>query len=180
MTASASWVRDGESSPRSPKLRRVDWHKRALLAIAETAPGPRRGWEPIFDQEITSAGGSVARASGGTRTIAFTDPAVALECAIRIQQALDGRDSGRLAMSLHGGTVIQEGDAVFGRNVMIACGVAKVAGAGEVLATRELRDLVPDAAARFSPAGTVTLEGVRGTLELFSVMWRTSDRGEGE
>jgi len=153
-----------------------------LVASAGRSEGPAsRSWEAMFDSTVSAMSGSLARSSCASRTAAFTDTAAAVECAIRLQRLLSDRDvdqaneeaSAHVALALHTGEVIREGDSVYGRNVVLACRLADHAAPGEVLATRPVLNALAGATAeRFRVAGSVALVGVRDPQELFRVAWR--------
>jgi adenylate cyclase len=65
-----------------------------------------------------------------------------------------------------GGVVERDGD-VFGRTVNLAARISGVAGAGEVLVTRETVEAVDDERLAFTHYGNVPLKGVAAPVELY-------------
>jgi class 3 adenylate cyclase len=70
---------------------------------------------------------------------------------------------------LHTGEVESDGAGVAGLAVHIGARVAATAGAGEVVASSTVRDLVAGSGIEFEDRGTHELKGVPGGWHLFSV-----------
>ena len=97
----------------------------------------------------------------------FDGPGRALESA---QQLIE-----RLAMigisirvGVHTGEIEQRGDDIGGLNVHITARIQNLAGAGEILASRTVADLmVGNADVRFVSQGRESLKGIPGDWEIF-------------
>ena len=61
------------------------------------------------------------------------------------------------------------GDDVGGIAVHIGARVASLAGAGEVLVSRTVKDLVAGSGLRFADRGSQTLKGVPGEWQIYAV-----------
>jgi class 3 adenylate cyclase len=61
------------------------------------------------------------------------------------------------------------GDDVGGIAVHIGARVASLAGAGEVLVSRTVKDLVAGSGLRFADRGSQTLKGVPGEWQMYAV-----------
>jgi class 3 adenylate cyclase len=70
---------------------------------------------------------------------------------------------------LHTGEVELRGDDVGGIAVHIGARVAAVAGAGEVLVSRTVKDLVAGSGIAFTDRGSHTLKGVPDEWQLYAV-----------
>jgi class 3 adenylate cyclase len=70
---------------------------------------------------------------------------------------------------LHTGEVETRGDDISGIAVHLAARVAATAGAGEVLVSRTVVDLVAGSGLAFTARGGHALKGVPGEWELFAV-----------
>jgi class 3 adenylate cyclase len=120
----------------------------------------RRQLERFHGREVNTTGdGFVAT---------FDGPARAIRCATAIRDAVRalGID---VRAGLHTGEVeMREGD-ISGIAVHLAARVAAAAGAGEVLVSRTVVDLVAGSGLSFTPRGAHTLKGVPGEWELFAV-----------
>jgi len=120
----------------------------------------RRQLERFQGREVNTTGdGFVAT---------FDGPARAIRCATSIRDAVRalGVD---VRAGLHTGEVETRGDDISGIAVNLAARVASAAGAGEVLVSRTVVDLVAGSGLSFAARGAHTLKGVPGEWELFAV-----------
>jgi class 3 adenylate cyclase len=96
----------------------------------------------------------------------FDGPARAVRCALAIRESL--RAIGiEVRAGLHTGECEFVGPKVSGIAVHIGARIMGVAGPGQVLVSRTVRDLVVGSNLRFEPAGERKLKGVAGKWELF-------------
>jgi len=70
---------------------------------------------------------------------------------------------------LHTGEIEVRGDGIAGMAVHICARVSALAGAGEVLVSSTVKDLVVGSGFEFDQRGEHELKGVPGTWRLFSV-----------
>jgi class 3 adenylate cyclase len=111
--------------------------------------------------EVDTAGdGVLATFDGSTR---------AVRCAIAIGRAAGGLDLDVRA-GVHTGEVELLGDGIAGIAVHVGARVCSNSGAGEVLVTSTLRDLVAGSGLEFEARGAHELKGVPGSVELFAVV----------
>ena len=120
----------------------------------------RRQLERFHGHEVNTTGdGFLAR---------FDGPARAIRCAMAIRDVL--RSLGlEVRAGVHTGEVELHDDAISGIAVHIAARVAAAAGAGEVLVSRIVVDLVAGSGLSFASRGEHTLKGVAGEWGLFAV-----------
>jgi class 3 adenylate cyclase len=98
----------------------------------------------------------------------FDGPARAIECASAIREEV--RELGvELRAGLHTGECEPLGDDVGGMAVHIGARVCALAGAGEVLVSGTVKDLVVGSGIEFSDRGVQTLKGVPDAWRLFAV-----------
>ena len=97
----------------------------------------------------------------------FDAPTRALRCAFALGTALERMDM-PIRAAIHSGEVEVRGDDLGGMGVHIASRVLTMAGAGQVVVTRTVRDLATGTDLAFRGLGAATLRGVPGTWELFS------------
>jgi pimeloyl-ACP methyl ester carboxylesterase len=98
----------------------------------------------------------------------FDGPARAIRCAVAIRDAV-GALGLEVRAGVHTGEVeMREGD-ISGIAVHLAARVAATAGAGEVLVSRTLVDLVAGSGLSFTDRGEHALKGVPGEWRLFAV-----------
>jgi adenylate cyclase len=108
----------------------------------------------------------------GLLMLAFSSARRAVECAIDVQRSLDR--SGlpvRVRAGLNTGEVIAEERGYFGRTVFVASRVAGDAAGAEILVTELTRNLVGEHEVPFRERGPHTLRGLKGTHNLYEVVW---------
>jgi class 3 adenylate cyclase len=135
--------------------------------------GDRR-WRTLLDQFIgtverhvlTQRGTMVGRAGDGILAT-FDGPARAIRCAWAIRDALRlvGLD---VRSGLHTGEVTHRNGDVAGIAVHIGARVSELAGPGEVLVTRTVRDLVAGSGIAFHERGEYPLRGVAENWALYA------------
>jgi class 3 adenylate cyclase len=99
----------------------------------------------------------------------FDGPARAIRCACAVRDSV--RSAGvEIRVGLHTGEVQIFGDTYSGLGVHIGARVGAQAGAGEVLVSRTVVDLVVGSGIAFTERGEHELKGVPGRWKLFSVV----------
>jgi class 3 adenylate cyclase len=98
----------------------------------------------------------------------FDGPTRAAECARAIADAMPGLGV-EVRAGLHTGEVELIGDDVGGIAVHVAARIAALAGGGEVLASRTVRDLAVGSGVEFTSAGRHELKGVPDEWEVYRV-----------
>lgn len=98
----------------------------------------------------------------------FDGPARAIRCACAIRDELGGIGI-EVRAGVHTGEVELLGDDVGGMAVNIGARVGALAGAGEVLVSSTVRELVVGSGIEFSDRGAHPLKGVPGEWRLFAV-----------
>jgi len=138
-----------------------------------TTLGDRR-WRDLLDQhdalirrEVERARGRVVKSTGDGTLATFDGPARAVRCAQAIVAGI--RTLGvETRVGLHTGECERRGDDVGGIAVHIAARVAALAGAGEVLCSGTVRDLVAGSGLDFEARGRQELRGLPGQWALFA------------
>jgi class 3 adenylate cyclase/pimeloyl-ACP methyl ester carboxylesterase len=129
--------------------------------------------ERLLRSEVEALGGRVVKLIGDGSLSTFHGPARAIRCAERLSAA--ARERGiEIRAGLHTGECEVLEDDIAGIAVHIAARVSSLAGAGEVLVSRTVRDLVTGSGIELEPRGEYELKGVPGTWELFAVGARVS------
>jgi class 3 adenylate cyclase len=98
----------------------------------------------------------------------FDGPARAVRCAVAASRSVEALGL-QIRAGVHTGEVEVAGDDVRGIAVHIGARVAGLAGAGEVLVSRTVRDLVAGSGIGFFERGTFELKGVPGGWEVYTV-----------
>jgi class 3 adenylate cyclase/pimeloyl-ACP methyl ester carboxylesterase len=136
--------------------------------------GDRR-WREVLDahdavvrQELERAGGREVKTTGDGFLAVFDGPARAVTCAQAIARSV--RAFGiEIRAGVHTGETEVRGDDVAGMAVHIGARVMAFAGAGEVLVTSTVRDLVVGSGIQFEDRGRHALKGVPGEWQLLAV-----------
>jgi pimeloyl-ACP methyl ester carboxylesterase len=111
--------------------------------------------------------GREIKSTGDGFLAAFDGPARAVRCAQAIVDAVTALDLDVRAGAHTGEVELRDAD-IGGLAVHIAARVAALAGAGEVLTSRTVKDLVAGSGIAFTSRGTHALRGVPGQWELFA------------
>ena len=136
--------------------------------------GDRR-WAELLDAHDRLAGELVDRFGGwlvkstGDGVLAIFDrPGRAIRCATALRDRLQ-RSGVEIRAGLHTGEVQFRGSDVGGIAIHIAARVMATAGAGEILVSRTVHDLVAGADGALDDRGVHTLRGMAGEWQLFAV-----------
>jgi len=134
--------------------------------------GDRR-WRELLDRhddaaraELERHQGRLVKTTGDGLLATFDGPARAIRCATALRDVLPVP----IRAGLHTGEVELRGDDVGGIAVHIGARVAGVAGSGEVLVSRTVKDLVAGSGIEFVDRGAHELKGVPDEWQLFAVL----------
>lgn len=136
--------------------------------------GDRRWRELLEDhdllvrEEIERFGGREVKSRGDGFLATFDGPERAVRCARSICERAEGIGM-QVRAGLHTGECEIVGPDVAGLTVHIGARLADVAGPGEVLVSKVVRDLVVGSALEFSRRGNLQLHGVPGRWSVFAV-----------
>ncbi len=142
-----------------------DWRWRDLLA----------GHHAVVRKELERSRGREIETHGDGFLATFDGPARAIRCACAITQAVEPLGLA-LRTGLHTGECEVMGERVSGLAVHISARVAAQAGAGEVIVSSTVKDLVAGSGLRFQDRGLHALKGVPGEWRLFAVDWAGSQQ----
>jgi len=137
-----------------------------------------RGWRDLLDTHDELAGrlverwgGRLVKTTGDGILATFDGPGRAIGCAGTLRDELRGIGT-QIRAGLHTGEVELRGDDVGGIAVNIAARIMATAGAGEIVVSRTVRDLVAGSDITLQDRGSQRLKGVEGAWELFAVVSR--------
>ncbi|MBI3454419.1 MAG: adenylate/guanylate cyclase domain-containing protein [Candidatus Rokubacteria bacterium] len=144
-------------------------------ATAHAARIGDRRWRDLLEsyhtlvrRELGRFRGHEVDTAGDGFLATFDGPARAVRCACAVSDAV--RTLGiEIRAGLHTGECEVMGDKVGGIAVHIGARVAATAGAGEILVSHTVKDLVAGAGLRFADRGVHPLKGVPGEWRLFAV-----------
>jgi pimeloyl-ACP methyl ester carboxylesterase/class 3 adenylate cyclase len=113
-------------------------------------------------------GGTVVKSTGDGHLTTFDGPTQAIRCAEDLRA--DAETLGiEIRAGIHTGECELMGTDIGGIAVHIAARILGQAGAGEILVSRTVRDLVVGSGTGFEDRGSVELRGVPGTWQLLAV-----------
>ena len=143
-------------------------------STAKAAELGDRAWRDLLTRHDQLVRGQVARFRGREVDMAgdgifatFDGPARAVRCASAIEDGLEALGLEARA-GVHTGEIEQASGGVRGIAVHIAARIAASAGAGEVLVSGTVKDLVAGSGIAFEERGEHELDGVPGTWRLFA------------
>jgi pimeloyl-ACP methyl ester carboxylesterase/class 3 adenylate cyclase len=122
----------------------------------------------VVRRELDRSRGREIDTAGDGFFMTFDGPARAIRCATTLEGAI-GRLGLRIRTGIHTGECERVGDKVGGLGVVIGARVAALAGAGEILVSRTVRDLVVGSDLIFEDAGERELKGVPDQWHLYRV-----------
>jgi class 3 adenylate cyclase len=132
------------------------------------------GWHDRQLRELIEGhGGEVIKQTGDGYFAAFQSPGPALDAAVAIQRSLDEHEplAPDVRIGLHtGGAFHREDDDYAGQGVHTAARIGALAGAGEILVSKDS----VDGASRYplSPAHALELKGLEEPVAVCQVRWR--------
>jgi len=132
-------------------------------------------WRQILDahdrlaaDRVTECGGNMVKNTGDGMLATFGGPSAALEAAQSVREAMAGLAI-EIRAGVHTGEVeLRDGD-IGGIAVHIGARIASLAGPGEILVSRTVKDLVTGSGLCFEDRHEHDLKGVPGTWELFAL-----------
>ena len=124
--------------------------------------------DALVSEELERFRGRVVKFTGDGVLATFDGPARAIRCACAIRDAVQALGV-EVRAGLHTGEIELRGDDVSGIAVHTAQRVSSLAGAGEVLVSRTVADLLAGSDFDFHERGEHELKGLTGTWRLFSV-----------
>jgi pimeloyl-ACP methyl ester carboxylesterase len=134
-----------------------------------------RAWQELLEQhdrlvrtELDRYDGHEVKHTGDGFLATFDGPARAIRCARAIRRSLRELDL-EIRTGLHTGECEPHGKDLAGLAVHIGARVMAQAGAGEILVSSTVKDLVADSEIKLRPRGVHKLKGAPGDWELFAL-----------
>ena len=122
----------------------------------------------LIRSELATFKGREVKTTGDGFLVTFDSPGRAVQCARAIRDGV-GRLGLDIRAGLHTGECELSGADVAGIAVHIASRVQSLAGAGEILVSGTVRDLVAGSGLPFEDRGRHSLKGIEGEWPLFAV-----------
>jgi class 3 adenylate cyclase len=133
------------------------------------------GWQALLSRhhaavraETLRCEGTEVDTAGDGFFVRFDSPALALECARSVREAVK-RLGLELRVGMHTGECELQGRALTGMAVHVAARIQGLAGAGDILVSSTVRDIVVGSNTRFEDRGQHSLKGTPGEWRLFSL-----------
>jgi class 3 adenylate cyclase len=144
----------------------------------EAAEEFRQNHFGLLRSAVAAAGGSEVKTTGDGLMIVFSSVSAALECGVRIQQAVElhNRDAVdplaiRIGIS-HGEMERTEDDDYYGSTVVVAARLCAAAEGGQILVTDVVRTLAGERGGHtFSPLGSLEFKGLGAPVATVEVAW---------
>ena len=128
----------------------------------------RSAHERAVELAVESRGGRLLTVTGDGTLSVFDGPTQAVRCAQVICR--EAEDLGiAVRAGIHTGELERDSMNVTGLTVHTGARVSAAAGAGQILVSRTVRDLVAGSGLTFDSVGEHDLKGIPGTWELFAV-----------
>jgi len=134
-----------------------------------------RQWGVLLDAHdraarelVDRSGGRLVKSTGDGILATFDSPGAAIGCATALRDRLREVEV-EIRAGLHTGEVQPRGADVGGIAVHVAARVMGAAGAGEVLVSRTVRDLVAGSDVALEDRGSHALKGIGGEWQLFAI-----------
>ena len=124
--------------------------------------------DKLVDRVLTKYGGSRVKHTGDGVFALFDGPTKAARCALELTPALASRGIS-IRVGIHVGECERRGDEWSGMAVHIGARIGALAGAGEVLASRTVRDLSAGSGLTFEDRGSHRLKGIPEEVNIFHV-----------
>jgi class 3 adenylate cyclase len=131
---------------------------------------------------IETHGGKIIKTIGDAIMASFADPGPAVECCVRMQEALQNHNSQRqdrerirVRMGLHFGQAVMDEKDLFGDMVNTAARVEARANGEEILISGELKQQLSAAGLPLVFLGSETVKGKKRKIDFYLVNWNGRD-----
>jgi eukaryotic-like serine/threonine-protein kinase len=147
--------------------------------------GEQRWFETVRDhnavvRELTkSHDGTVVKSQGDGFMLAFSSAHAAVRCAIEMERTFGARSRSaeplRVRIGVHSGSVIEDADDFYGRNVVLAARIADSAGGGEILVSGVVKQYTEsDQSLDFEDRGSFRFKGLHGEHAVYALLWQAA------
>ena len=125
-------------------------------------------------REVLKAHGGIEVKTMGDGFMASFGVTKAVECAIALQHAFNGREGEPLSVrvGLNAGEPIEEDGDLFGATVILASRIAGRAEGGEILVADTVRGLCSGKGFLFADRGEFVAKGIEEPVRVYEVSWR--------
>lgn len=129
-----------------------------------------RRFQKELEEQVTTHRGTVVNFYGDGALCTFQTPIEAVRCAIRLQNDFKTDPHVPVRVGIHSGTVMQEGDKIFGDSVNLTSRIESMGVVGSVLLSKKVRDDIKNHAdLTLQSLGTFHFKNVEESLEVYAV-----------
>lgn len=154
----------------------AEGYSRAMEADEVTALGALRAARGVFSRFIERHHGRIANTAGDGLIAEFPSVVEAVQCAIEVQQELDGLDVSqtnglRFRIGVHLGDVMVDGEDLLGEGVNLAARLQTMAEPGSILISQQVYDQVQKKlSVNFEYVGERRPKNLVDSVTVYSVM----------
>lgn len=134
-----------------------------------------RAWKELLDthdavaaDRVAASGGRLIKTTGDGLLATFDGPSAGIEAALAIRNSVSPFDV-QIRSGVHTGEVELRGRDVGGIGVHIGARIAALAGPGEILVSRTVKDLVTGSGITLQDRGNHTLKGITDEWQVYAV-----------
>ena len=129
-----------------------------------------RAFQTNITKEVINHSGEVVNFYGDGALCTFSSPLDAMRCAIALQSEFQSGDVVPVRVGIHMGTVVQEGDKVFGDSVNITSRIESMGIPGAILVSKRVRDELKNQPDILLPSlGQFEFKNVEEPMEIFAL-----------
>jgi class 3 adenylate cyclase len=165
-----------DGSRRAKRLLVTVFHTDVVQSTATGAARGESGWRDMFEryhaivrEELRRHGGAEIDTAGDGFYASFDTPSSAIDCAVAMRDRLRGELRIEVRTGIHTGECEVIAGKIGGLAVVIGGRIRDRAGAGDVLVSRTVKDLVVGTGFLFAERGAATLKGVPGEWDIYAV-----------
>lgn len=170
------FVTGSRPAPRTDRVLATVMFTDIVDSTRQAAEHGDRHWHDLLDAHdrnvrtaLQRAAGREVKTTGDGFVATFDGPARAIRCAGEIRERLRALGL-EVRVGLHTGEVELRGNDIAGIAANIAARIESLAGPGEILASRTVRDLVAGSGLRFEDRGAHALKGVPDDWQIYAVV----------
>lgn len=129
-----------------------------------------RRFQSTITDEVQNHAGEIGNFYGDGALCIFNSPIEAMRCAIALQTSFGKDEKVPVRVGIHSGTVIQEGEKVFGDSVNIAARIESMGIPGSILVSKRVRDELKNHPDILLPSlGSFDFKNVEESMEVFAL-----------
>ena len=123
-----------------------------------------------LNEQVELFGGQIVNFYGDGALCTFQSPLDAMRCAIQLQSEFQNEPSVPVRIGIHSGTVVIEGEKVYGNSVNIASRIESMGVPGAILVSKKIRDELRNQPDLLMPSlGSFEFKNVEEPLEVFAL-----------